>query len=728
MKHTKQKGFTLLEILLVIAAIGILAAIVIVAINPNRQFAQVRDNVRQQNINAIYKALEQIMTDTGSYPAAVPYGTYEAVCGGGNTEECINIDTQLIPTYVAGIPRDPSAENYLIGINPTNNKISVWAVAGELKFIVINPIEGAIASKDTTTPFIIEVKTDNTGQTGNNQFSIPTRGVGYNYDVDWGDGSTSTSIRGKVTKTYSTPGTYEVKISGTFPRIYFNDTGDKGKITTIKQWGTINWRNMESAFSGTNINITATDSPNLSNVTNMKGVFKNSSVNGASLGSWNTGQIVNMSEAFQGASTFNVDISNWNVANVTDMSNMFNGASSFNRDLSSWCVTKIASKPTGFDTGATVWAEGNKPIWGTCPFIITIKTDNTGSSASNQFTIPTTGTGYNYTVRWGDGTVNTGVTGNITKTYSTAGTYRVAITGSFPRIFFNGTGDSLKLIEINNWGSNAWSGSMADAFQGTTVAIKATDAPNLSNVTNMSNMFQSANLTGSSLAGWTLPNADVSNMFMSATNIPSLASWNVSAVTNMSDMFYLANLTGQTLSSWNISNVTNMRYMFRSANLNGVNFANWTLPNADVSNMFMSATNIPSLASWNVSAVTNMSDMFYLANLTGQDLSGWNISNVTNMSYMFRSANLNGVNFANWTLPNASVSYMFQSATNIPSLASWNVGSVSSTNMRNMFNAASNFNQNLSGWCVSSIPTKPSGFDTGATAWTLPRPIWGTCP
>lgn len=50
------------------------------------------------------------------------------------------------------------------------------------------------------------------------------------------------------------------------------------------------------------------------------------------------------------------------------------------------------------------------------------------------------------------------------------------------------------------------------------------------------------------------------------------------------------------------------------------------------------------------------------------------------------------------------------------------------TNMTSMLHGATSFNQDLSGMCVPKITDMPSNFDTGATSWTLPRPVWGTCP
>jgi len=48
--------------------------------------------------------------------------------------------------------------------------------------------------------------------------------------------------------------------------------------------------------------------------------------------------------------------------------------------------------------------------------------------------------------------------------------------------------------------------------------------------------------------------------------------------------------------------------------------------------------------------------------------------------------------------------------------------------MSYMFQDATAFNQNLSGWCVSNITSRPIYFDTDATSWVLARPVWGTCP
>jgi hypothetical protein len=65
---------------------------------------------------------------------------------------------------------------------------------------------------------------------------------------------------------------------------------------------------------------------------------------------------------------------------------------------------------------------------------------------------------------------------------------------------------------------------------------------------------------------------------------------------------------------------------------------------------------------------------------------------------------------------------------NDTAVAKWDVSNV--TTMGYMFQNATSFNRDLSGWCVSKIGTKPFLFDDGAAAWTLVnlRPNWGTCP
>jgi len=53
----KKSGFTLLEILLVVGIIAILAGITIVAINPSKQLAQVRNTERKSDIKQIANAI-----------------------------------------------------------------------------------------------------------------------------------------------------------------------------------------------------------------------------------------------------------------------------------------------------------------------------------------------------------------------------------------------------------------------------------------------------------------------------------------------------------------------------------------------------------------------------------------------------------------------------------------------------------------------------------------------
>ena len=203
--------------------------------------------------------------------------------------------------------------------------------------------------------FITTWKTDNVGISNNNQIIIPTAGDGYNYSVDWGDGSSSKNLTVDAKHTYNKAGTYKIKIAGDFPRIYFGQNidynlntyeNDSRKILSIDQWGTNIWKSMSGAFAECSyLEGKAIDKPNLSKVKDMSSMFAVSNFN-QNINDWNIQNVETLSMMFLG-STFNQPLGNWNTSNVTDMTALFS-LSKFNQDIHMWDTSKVTSMAVMF--------------------------------------------------------------------------------------------------------------------------------------------------------------------------------------------------------------------------------------------------------------------------------------------------------------------------------------------------------------------------------------------
>ena len=360
------------------------------------------------------------------------------------------------------------------------------------------------------------------------------------------------------------------------------------------------------------------------------------------------------------------------------------------------------------------------------PFVTIWRT----TTENESIAIPVGGATGTYIIDWGDGTVSAGVSGDQTHAYSTPGDHTVSISGNFTRIHIDGEQpNARKIVSIDQWGDIRWE-SMRNAFRdATNMSYRATDAPDLSGVTDMSYMFAGARSFNSNLSSWNVSSVtDMSYMFAKAISFDGdLSSWDVSSVTDMASMFAKASSFDGDLSSWNVSSVTDMASMFAKTSLSDGYLSSWNVSSVtDMSGMFYDALYFDGdLSSWDVSSVIGMHQMFADASSFNGDLSSWNVSSVTDMHYMFGSAYSFDGDLSSWDVSSVTDMYeMFIDASSFNGdLSSWNVSSV--TDMTSMFYYASSFNGDLSSWDVSSVTSMygmfadASSFNGDLSSWDV---------
>ena len=148
--HNHRSGFTLIELLLSIGLISILAAVIIVAINPLKQLSAAEDARRRNNASQLQKALAQYLVEYDVFPGNTDIlegvGNALPICRAGAAESggCVNIDRLVTSAgdFLPCLPRDGRETD------SDRSGFSVYQEAG-LAFVTALKVETVVAGRLT---------------------------------------------------------------------------------------------------------------------------------------------------------------------------------------------------------------------------------------------------------------------------------------------------------------------------------------------------------------------------------------------------------------------------------------------------------------------------------------------------------------------------------------------------------------------------------------------------
>ena len=608
----------------------------------------------QGGVFSVSPSISGFNTTTGTIPNNSPAGTYNvtySVQGLTETDQIvITADFETTFTYPNGENRftilptqtsNPSSGIYSFVTNPGNLTINATTGAIDLSSatagqsytvqylpnnVCANPTQNSFTVVQAFQSFEFTIQV-NAGDT----FTIPTTGSGYNYSVNWGLNSNNnlTNFVGQgnsqgpgytgdaTSPTYTNAGTYTIQIGmfgDTFPRIYFNNGGDKDKMRNIVKWGEFQWTSFFAAFHGcSNLDVIASDTPDLTNCNGFQSMFHRCfpGLTGTTPGTnWNwtfNNNASSFTEMFRRAGNFNGDISNWDTSKVTNMSFMLtmDGQATkhqFNQNIGSWDVGEVTDMRYMFNNSIFNQDIGN---W------------DTSKVTSMAFMFASNGN-FNQDIN--------------TKDYAAGNriAWDVSACTDFQYMFNNSIGfaASVDKWKIHTGSSNV---NMNNMFAGATSFNSSLNteqftvgqggyqqtylAWDIQKVNNLSNVIKNTQVTAS-LSNWDTSNATtIQELFKDTSFNQPLINQQVTVGTGA---------TARTYNAWDVSNITNMFRVFRDNNSFNQDLSSWDI---------------------NTSGSVNMKEMFYSATSFDQDLSNWTVTNVNNFQNFMSGVTLLTTNY-----------------------------------------------------------------------------------